>query len=70
MATDRLPWKEVKLRLGGRWVGEGGGGSPELIVELNLKGKTKINQIKENHPKQKEKRDGGIVGKACVCKET
>lgn len=64
MATDRLPWKEVKLRLGGRWGGEGGGGSPELIVELNLKGKTKINQIKENLPQAKGKTGRGDCGES------
>ena len=60
MATDRLPWKEVKLSLGGRW--GWGGSSPELIVEINHKGKIKINEIKENLPQAKGKTGVGDCG--------
>lgn len=61
MATDRLPWKEIKFCLGGRWVGQGGGGSPALIVELTLKEKTKINQTKENTFQAKGKTGVGVL---------
>lgn len=56
MATDRLSWKEVTLSLDGSCVREGCRACQELILELNLKGKTKIGQIKEGaHSKTNEK---------------
>lgn len=63
-ARGRLPLKEIKLSLGRSWVGEGGRGSQELIVELNLKEKTTTSHIKERACfKQKGKWVGRLWGR-------